>query len=406
MGRTLIAATLAILGLVAPAHSDEDDPVFQRKPLSAWLELLRGGKDRPGRLAAPHVLGSPGGLGIVWAGPLNNRRAALLAIELIGPSKSKNVMPAVTAALRDDPAERIREAAAQALGRMCVKARAENMKIDSARDSLINALRADRSGRVREAAATALARLDAEAVPAVAALAAALGDTYPGVRTAAASALRRLGKDARDALPELQKTLRDPNSEELARLQAALALGRIGGAEAVPALNDCLADPAAPAEIRKAAADALGMIGADAASASRTLGAALTEPSAGTELRRAAAAALDQLGPAGHAAIPALKKALKDSDRFVRCLAMHAVGRMPRELGNDRREVVTLLLQGLDDGVTEVRVAAIETLGALGPSGLDTDLAAVRDRLKASTQDSQKAVRETAVDALKKLTTP
>src|SRR5436305_1328649 len=111
MSRHMIAAATVVLSVTLLVAADEDDPVFQRKPLSAWLQLLRGGRDEPGRLTAPHVLGSPGSLPTVWAGPVNNRRAALLAIELIGPIKSKNVLPATAAALRDDSSDRIREAA-------------------------------------------------------------------------------------------------------------------------------------------------------------------------------------------------------------------------------------------------------------------------------------------------------
>lgn len=394
------------VGLMAPLvrGADDDDPIFQMRPLSEWIELLRGGKDQPGRLVAPHVIGSPGGMGIIWAGPVNNRRAALLVLELIGPIRSVKVLPATSAALRDDPSELIRQAAAQAIGRMCVKARMENIKLDRVRDALIGALRNDRSGRVREAAAHALARFEAEAEPAVAALAAALGDNHPGTRTAAAEALRRIGKEARDALPELQKMVRNSKADLLARLQATLALGRIGGPEAVPALTEMVADKAAPAELRKAAAEALGNLGKDGALSANTLAAVLLERDAGPELRRAAAHALDQLGLDAKPALSALKKALKDEDKFVRCFAMHALGQLGKESGSENQEIVTGLLQGLNDGVAEVRLAAIEALAVLGPVGLGGDLAAVRERLKETLRDGQKPVRDAANDALKKLT--
>lgn len=399
-------ALAVTVGLMAPMVrcADDDDPIFQKRPLSEWIELLRGGKDQPGRLVAPHVIGSPGGMGIIWAGPVNNRRAALLVLELIGPIRSVKVLPAASAALRDDPSELIRQAAAQAIGRMCVKARMENIKLDRVRDALIWALRNDRSGRVREAAANALARFEAEAEPAVAALAAALADLHPGTRTAAAEALRRIGKEARDALPELQKLVRDAKGDLLARLQATLALGRIGGPDAVSALTEIAADKAAPAELRKAAAEALGNLGKDGAPAANTLATVLLERDAGAELRRAAAHALDQLGLDAKPALAALKKALKDDDKFVRCFVMHALGQLGKEPGGENQEIVTGLLQGLNDGVAEVRLAAIEALAVLGPVGLGGDLAAVRERLKETLRDAQKPVRDAASDALKKLT--
>jgi HEAT repeat protein len=82
---------------------------------------------------------------------------------------------------------------------------------------------------------------------------------------------------------------------------------------------------------------------------------------------------------------------------------MHAVGRMGKELGPDTREVVTALLQGLNDNVVEVRVAVLETFGNLGQEALGDDARAVLERVTALTKDGQKDVREAAENALKKL---
>ena len=242
------------------------------------------------------------------------------------------------------------------------------MRFDVGRDTLIAALRGDRAGRVREAAALALGRLDADAVPAVAALAATLNDDYRPARRSGGR-LTALGeggprRPARAASPPARR-----DAEPAARIQAALALGRIGDAEGVPALTDALAETTAPAEVRCAVAEALGMLGKEAAPAASALAAALSEPSAGTELRRAVAGALDQLGAEAGPALPALAKALRDEDKFVRCLAMHAIGQMS-DLKGEGRAIITALLQGLNDGVAEVRVAAIETLGRSGRSVL------------------------------------
>jgi HEAT repeat protein len=76
---------------------------------------------------------------------------------------------------------------------------------------------------------------------------------------------------------------------------------------------------------------------------------------------------------------------------------------MGKQLGGDAREVITALLVGLNDGVAEVRLAAVEALGALGSDTLGADAPAVRERLGAVSRDSQKAVRDAALDALKKL---
>jgi HEAT repeat protein len=387
--RAVLALLVALLAFAARGRAEEDEPAFRGKKLSDWLTMLREDKD------------------------VKRRRVALIAVEQIGPAKSRKVLPAVVTALREDPEEQVREASARALGRLILRAVArredkaeEPPRLDNVRDALAAALRTDKSGGVREAAATALGHLGEEARTVVGALALALQDKHPGTRAAAAEALRKLGKEAREAVPELQQVVKDKNAEAMTRAQAALALGRVGAPDAlaaVPALKDVLADAKAPADVRKAAAEALGELGKAAADAAPALGAALTAKTSDTPLRRAAAAALDGLGPDAKPALPALTLALKDEDRFVRCQAMHAIGRIGKELAPGNKEVVIGLLRCLDDSVIEVRVAAVETFGALGAEGLGPDTKAVLDRLSDAARDSNKAVREAAAEALKKI---
>src|SRR5262245_33290224 len=194
---------LALLLLALPAAyaagDADDDPKLRNRALSEWIAMLREDK-------APE-----------------RRRAALLAVELIGPQRSPKVLPAITLALRDDPDERIREAAAVSLGRLGERlyaraAEGEPVRFGGPRDGLIAALRTDRSGRVREAAAAALGKLaPADAGLAVPVLAAALRDAHPGARAAAADTLRRLGPEAKDAVPALQEALADRGGDKLTR---------------------------------------------------------------------------------------------------------------------------------------------------------------------------------------------
>ncbi len=400
MARPWLAALLVVLvGLASVRADDDDDPVIFQKSLSAWIQVLRNSEEQTVALAT----GAAGYQPIVMQKLVNRRRGALLALEAIGPVRSRHVIGTTAGALREDPSDRVREAAAQALGRMCVKAKEGKAKFEAGREALAVALRRDRSARVREVCAASLGRLEADAAPALPALIAALGDEHPGTRAAAADALRRLGKDATDALPDLQRTVRDRNADTLTRIQVALAIGRIGGADGVPALQEVLGDKTSAVDLRKATADALGLLGKNAAAATATLAAALAETGSAVELRRAAAAAIDQMGTEGRAALPALKKALKDDDRFVRCLAMHACAQLGKDLGGDTRDVVAVLLQGVNDGIGDVRLAAIEALGTLGPGTLGPDLPAVRERLTQASNDTQKAIREAALDSLKKL---
>src|SRR5271165_5714262 len=98
------------------AAAAEDEPMLRHRTLSEWLGMLR---EDP----APE-----------------KRRAALLAVELIGPGKSPKVVPAVIAALRDDSDEKLREAAAAALGRigerLAARSLAEKTPFAVGRDAL------------------------------------------------------------------------------------------------------------------------------------------------------------------------------------------------------------------------------------------------------------------------------
>jgi HEAT repeat protein len=383
--------TLAVLLLPAPARSKDDEPKLRGRPLSEWLQMLH---DDP---------------------TVEHRRAALVAVELIGVSKSPRVVPAVVGVLRDDSDERLREAAAVALGRIAERLAGrpvgEKVPFTAGRDALIGALRTDRSTRVRAAAATALGRLDrADAAGAVADLASAVASsaTPAPARAAAAESLRRIGKDAEEAVPALRQALQDRTTDEATRVRAALALGNVGdtGRDALPTLLAVLNDAQASAELIRAVADTVGRLGPEAAAAAPRLGELLTSKGSDAETRRAAAAALDHFGTDARLALPALRGALQDDDRFVRTLALHVLGQQALPSGPDAHATIAAVLTCLGDRVVEVRVAAVETLSTLGPAIAGPDQAAVRERLREATHDGQKAVREAAEAALKKLTTP
>jgi len=387
--------------------ADDDNPTFANRKLSEWLELLRSQQELARRQLALQAVGLAGSHPLVWDTHTNSRRLGLLVIEKIGPAASRKVLPAIIEAMRNDPDESMRRAAAQTLGQLAGKSKTDTKSFAEVRDALIGSLRTDPAGSVRQAAAVALGRMEkGDAVPAVSALVAALKDPHPETRTAAAETLRRLGTDARDAVPQLQEVLRDKSADALMRIQVALALGRIGSPDALSALSalrEVLTDTTAPVDLRVAVCETVGKLGKDAVELVPILAGVLTETGARVEVRRAAGAALDQIGPDARAGLPGLKKALKDEDKFVRCLAMHTLGQLGKELGADRKEVLTSLFQALNDNVLEVRVAALETFGNLGPDGLGDDLKAVIDRLMDTTRDAQKDVRAAAENALRKL---
>jgi HEAT repeat protein len=376
-------ALFALAVLLSPARAEDDDPALRGRKLSAWIDLLQNGKN------------------------VETRLAGLKAVQIIGPRKSRKVVPAVLAAVRENSEEKIRAAATLAVGEMARTAREDDdFPLDKTRDALAAALRTDKSGQVREAAAKALGLMKDKARGAAGVLATALKDPHAGTRTAAASSLRILGPEAREAVGELQVALKDVKLERLTRVHCALALGRVGspdGLPAVPTLAEVLGAGKNDAELRKACAESLGQLGKEAAEAVPTLAAVLTNRDADVPLRRACAEALDQMGADARPALAALRMALKDDDVYVRSLSLHAISRMGGELGDDRKAAILGILTCMDDNALEVRVAAIEALGNLGADNLGEQAKAVTNRLTEASRDPQKAVAEAAHVALKKL---
>jgi HEAT repeat protein len=89
--------------------------------------------------------------------------AAVIVADLAGVKRSRKVVPALVAAVRDDADEQVRERAAALLGQIADKLlhapdKPDDFRFDAMRDTLATALRGDKSARVRKAAATALGR--------------------------------------------------------------------------------------------------------------------------------------------------------------------------------------------------------------------------------------------------------
>ncbi len=375
----LLLLVAFLMGITA-IRAEDDEPSLRGKKLSEWIGQLQNGKTSL------------------------DRRAALLAVQSIGPRKSRKVTPALIAALRENSDVTIRAGSARALGYIAAKAHFEDdVPVEKVRDALATALRVDKQPTVRRAAAKALGEMKVRAQGAVDVLGLALKDADAGTRTEAAAALQQLGKDAEDALTDLQTALKETKMERLMRVHCAHALGRIGSAQAVPSLREVLAEVKTDGELRRACAEALGQLGKQATDAAPALAAALTAKDSDVGLRRAAAEALDRMGQEAHAALPALQTSLKDEDQFVRSLSLHAASQMGRELGDQRKPTILGILAAMDDNVLEVRVTAIEALGNLGADNLGELSKNVVEKLTAATRDPQRVVAEAARVALKKL---
>src|SRR5690242_18616646 len=203
MARTLLLSALALLLVtLAPGPgrgADEDDPDFNGRKLSEYLQLLKKLQtDKPADDKEADRA-------------VEKRRVILDVLELIGP-KPKPVVPAVHRTLKEDPSERIRAYAARWLGRTAVKAKEADVNPGPTVDALVDAARTDKAAAVRTAAAGALselARTDVDLRGAVPGLTAALHDPDAGTRAAAAQALGRIGPDAQPAVPDLVAALKD-----------------------------------------------------------------------------------------------------------------------------------------------------------------------------------------------------
>ena len=187
---------------------------------------------------------------------------------------------------------------------------------------LIDGLRS-RAWNIRRDAAEFLDGLPAAGKIGLEALIEALDDGHEGVRVTALQAITSLGSDAAPAVPAILTILRGDGRDGddfSMRTKAASALAEIGpeAHEAAYFLWECIQEPgddALTAGLRLRAAFALWMIQQEPDYLLEIGIKAMTSPSSG--LRCQAAALLGHLGAAGQPALPHLRRALEDTDRFV-----------------------------------------------------------------------------------------
>ncbi|MDH3473945.1 MAG: HEAT repeat domain-containing protein, partial [Rhodospirillales bacterium] len=203
------------------------------------------------------------------------------------------------------------------------------------------------------------------------------------------------------AIGELGKL--GPSARALEVLIAALDQGRSPGAVA-NALGE-FGGPAAPAVPHLVPYLADRRVGANAIQAVGTIG----RPEAGavTELRRIArtsgeenrgmaATALSQLG--AREALPDLAAALSDPRKYTRILAAKAVGRFGEDAAAAVADLEGLLVRERD---ADVRRAAIEALGRIGPAAQSAAPSVARDL-----ESGDRRLRTAAEQALAKIGGP
>lgn len=331
-----------------------------------------------------------------WQPKTNDQRVALLvnrgkvaeAVEF-----GAAAIPALVAVLKEGVYYK-RQEAVQALGRI---------KDPGVVKLLIEALR-DPETIVRNSAIEGLADIgDARAVEPLIHL---LRDKDDKVRAVVVRALSKLG-DAR-AVEPLTSVLRDANWD--VRLAAIESLARFKDARTVRPLLECMKDK--DQDVRLAAVEALGKTGdADAIEALVT---ALTDES--NLIRDAAAVALKKTDPhwertpGAKAAVPALEKAQKSTEYWIRTSATEILAKIQPKTETQtatdlttfanpaylkRQAATRALVAALKHCDRDIRQAAAEALGQLGaPDTLQP--------LAEALADSDEWVRRGAAESLEK----
>jgi len=276
----------------------------------------------------------------------------LFASELVPKPRSARELLAGRAPLpsldASDPA--LRAAACWALGR-------EGAPVpDAALKRLAELLRADASERVRAAAAAALGRVGEAARSAKPALVEALSAERASVRWAAADALHRIGPGPAEA-PGLVAAL--DSGDAYVRAFATFSLGELGstaGEQAAQALAERVRKEGGAG--KAGAARALSKMGGAAKTAVPML---IAELRSEREQRRwRAARTLGRIGPDARDAVGALLVALKDPSESVRAQAARSLGRI-----GSRDAIAGLVAAVKQDPSREVRDEASRALSRI-----------------------------------------
>jgi len=385
------AAVLVLCGsaLSKPDKADSSDPVLPSgtKRVSEWIKDLRTGED------------------------LKTRRTALLVITQFVPPKLPGVIPAVCATMKEDKDVGMRVDAAMALGKFAPPLGSKEATIDvremvDCLQSVLAGESKDSEERVREAAANSMGKMGMPGDKGLSALIEALKDKAR-VQTAAATSIDDLATpnpkqdydgilNADDASEPMLALLKDSSAAVLARCVAARFISkreRVDGR--INALTDVLAEEKNDAALRKTAAEMLGGFKEGlAADAVPALAKALADKNA--DLRIAAGTALSHI--AKHDAsrrrivevLPDIQNALKDDNATVRNSAINTLGNL-EESGADALKELMACLKA--EKVIENRVAALRAMGLMKAAAKDA-VGLISDYANSANPDISKAAKE------------
>lgn len=379
----LLALTTGYQGKGAPGA----EPALQGKSLSQWLELL-------GQDAGPNQ---------PTDAMMRSKRGSLIALELMSTSADPRILETVSKALLNDKDARVREACAGAMVRIAVKI-ADKSKSEAPREfaakALNESMKQDQALKVREAAAQGLGKLSPQSIVALETLALALAAKEPGIRMASADALRRLGKSAKPASKQLLALASSKEADVISRSFACLALGDMQEEAAISVLLGIIESKAEALDLQVAATKAIAMFSIEDKDTVVKIGKVLGGAGAPRELKLAIVVCLDQLGTLAAPAVEPLIDVLVDRDGAIRAIALHALGNIGKDLGPMLDRARNAVVTSLNDGSLDVRLSALGTLGRWGPSLVD---AATIARVEKLEKDPAKEVRETARIVLARL---
>lgn len=371
-GPTVMLAVVVTIRLPPAMTAQADDPVYNGKKASAWVDTLVNDTSARQRALAIDALAR------LWA-----------------DKQYKEAIPAIGRSLRLDSSAAVRLAAARALAGLPEE---DIVKKGLGAKDLIDAMGTEKESRVRREIARAIGRFPVLAKLAVVPLTGALKDPDPATRAAIADALALTGSEGKSAAAELAPLLVDPDKS--VRYSAVIALGRITP-EGAPAIAETMArmlGTEKDLDLKVQLITSLGLLGEKSPSVVQALAGALTQPE--PDLRLRAVRVLGTFGPdAAPAAEALLKAAETDMVADVRVTALRAFGTALGPALKDRvADVVRVMEKDTDH---EVRQTAVEELGALGPE-LKNDaetLKALRKRLS----DPHVKVREAAALAIRQI---
>ncbi len=311
-----------------------------------------------------------------WAARLSSkdaavRRSAAFALGKMGAGAGEAVLQ-ILELLEKDADPGVREAAAAAVGDMCMDLRAgafprvlglQGRQKKDPLKAVQKALENDPDPRVQRSAAYAVGSFGPNAAPAVETLTQALKSKDASVRQNAAWALGQVGERAGDAaLAGLCELLGD--AEPLVRRDTAAALGSLGKPAAVGPLL-ALVGKERDDVVLRTALDALAHLAGEENRDANTEALERLLKEADEETQRGAAFVLARIGGAKAVpALPVLRKGLKDDDPQVQALAAAGLA----GIGKEAEPAVPDLAEALRDSKDLiVRRNAVLALGHIGP---------------------------------------